>query len=80
MYLCNLYVRLGVRASGISVLFLSSNDGVGRGDCLFLNSSGNSRVQFVPTFPSTCKGGPFSAWMRYIVHHTGHGFCRSRGH
>ncbi|KAH9056347.1 subtilisin-like protein [Lactarius vividus] len=51
-HLCNLYARLGVR--GVSVLFSSGNDGVGRGDCLFSDSSGNSRVQFVPTFPSTC--------------------------
>ncbi|KAH8993819.1 subtilisin-like protein [Lactarius hatsudake] len=43
---------LGVR--GASVLFASGNDGVGRGDCLFQDNSGNSRVQFRPTFPSTC--------------------------
>ncbi|KAH8990978.1 subtilisin-like protein [Lactarius akahatsu] len=52
MYVCNLFARLGVR--GVSVLFASGNDGVGRGDCLSRDSSGNSRVQFRPTFPSTC--------------------------
>ncbi|KAH8977416.1 subtilisin-like protein [Lactarius akahatsu] len=43
---------LGVR--GASVLFSSGNHGVGRGNCLAPDSSGNSRVQFRPTFPSTC--------------------------
>ncbi|KAH9003625.1 subtilisin-like protein [Lactarius hatsudake] len=32
----------------------AGNDGVGRGNCLAPDSSGNSRVQFRPTFPSTC--------------------------
>ncbi|KAH9046862.1 subtilisin-like protein [Lactarius hengduanensis] len=50
--LCNLYARLGAR--GASVLFSSGNNGVGRGNCLAPDSSGNSRVQFRPTFPSTC--------------------------
>ncbi|KAH9011591.1 peptidase S8/S53 domain-containing protein [Lactarius pseudohatsudake] len=49
---CNLFARLGAR--GASVLFSSGNDGVGRGNCLVKDSSGNSRVQFLPTFPSTC--------------------------
>ncbi|KAH9029487.1 subtilisin-like protein [Lactarius pseudohatsudake] len=52
IYVCNLFARLGVR--GASVLFASGNDGVGGGNCLFQDSSGNSRVQFLPTFPSTC--------------------------
>ncbi|KAH8980907.1 subtilisin-like protein [Lactarius deliciosus] len=52
IYLCNLYARLGAR--GASVLFSSGNDGVGRGNCVFSDGFGNSRVQFVPTFPSTC--------------------------
>ncbi|KAH9034016.1 subtilisin-like protein [Lactarius deliciosus] len=52
MYTCNLFAQLGVR--GASVLFSSGNDGVGHGNCLFQDSSGNSRVQFLPTFPSTC--------------------------
>ncbi|KAH9167151.1 subtilisin-like protein [Lactarius sanguifluus] len=52
IHVCNLFARLGVR--GASVLCASGNDGVGRGDCLFQDSSGNSRVRFLPTFPSTC--------------------------
>ncbi|KAH9035160.1 peptidase S8/S53 domain-containing protein [Lactarius deliciosus] len=51
-HVCNLFARLGAR--GASVLFASGNDGVGHGDCLFQDNSGNSRVQFLPTFPSTC--------------------------
>ncbi|KAH9170386.1 subtilisin-like protein [Lactarius sanguifluus] len=51
-YVCSLFARLGVR--GVSVLFSSGNDGVGHGDCLSRDSSGNSRVRFLPTFPSTC--------------------------
>ncbi|KAH9035433.1 subtilisin-like protein [Lactarius hengduanensis] len=51
-YVCSLFARLGVR--GVSVLFSSGNEGVGSGNCLFRDSSGNSRVQFLPTFPSTC--------------------------
>ncbi|KAH8987024.1 subtilisin-like protein [Lactarius akahatsu] len=51
-YVCNLFAQLGAR--GVSVLFSSGNDGVGRGNCLLQDSSGNSRVQFLPNFPSTC--------------------------
>ncbi|KAH9035165.1 subtilisin-like protein [Lactarius deliciosus] len=51
-YVCSLFAQLGVR--GASVLFSSGNDGVGGGDCLFQDNSGNLRVQFLPTFPSTC--------------------------
>ncbi|KAH9018609.1 subtilisin-like protein [Lactarius hengduanensis] len=51
-YVCDLFARLGAR--GASVLFSSGNDGVGRGNCLVQDSSGNSRVQFLPAFPSTC--------------------------
>ncbi|KAH9010010.1 subtilisin-like protein [Lactarius hengduanensis] len=51
-HVCDLFARLGAR--GASVLFSSGNDGVGRGNCLVKDSSGNSRVQFLPTFPSTC--------------------------
>ncbi|KAH9056379.1 subtilisin-like protein [Lactarius vividus] len=51
-YVCNLFAQLGAR--GASVLFSSGNDGVGRGNCLVQDSSGNLRVQFLPTFPSTC--------------------------
>ncbi|KAH9035434.1 subtilisin-like protein [Lactarius hengduanensis] len=52
IYTCNLYLRLGAR--GASVLFSSGNNGVGRGNCLISDGSGNSWVQFAPTFPSTC--------------------------
>ncbi|KAH9018608.1 subtilisin-like protein [Lactarius hengduanensis] len=51
-HVCNLFARLGAR--GVSVLHSSGNDGVGHGNCLIKDSSGNSRVQFLPTFPSTC--------------------------
>ncbi|KAH9056343.1 subtilisin-like protein [Lactarius vividus] len=51
-HICNLFAWLGLR--GASVLFSSGNDGVGHGNCLSQDSSGNSRVQFLPTFPSTC--------------------------
>ncbi|KAH9021500.1 subtilisin-like protein [Lactarius pseudohatsudake] len=51
-HVCTLFARLGAR--GASVLFSSGNDGVGRGNCLVQDSSGNSRFQFLPTFPSTC--------------------------
>ncbi|KAH9175813.1 subtilisin-like protein [Lactarius sanguifluus] len=51
-HLCNLLAQLGAR--GASVLHSSGNDGVGRGDCLVKDGTGNSRVQFFPTFPSTC--------------------------
>ncbi|KAH8993813.1 subtilisin-like protein [Lactarius hatsudake] len=48
----DLFAWLGVRGS--SVLFSSGNDGVSGGNCLFQDSSGNSQVQFLPTFLSTC--------------------------
>ncbi|KAH8978153.1 subtilisin-like protein [Lactarius akahatsu] len=51
-HVCNLFAQLGAR--GVSVLFSTGNDGVGRGNCLVQDSSGNSRVQFLPAFPSTC--------------------------
>ncbi|KAH9029515.1 subtilisin-like protein [Lactarius pseudohatsudake] len=51
-HVCDLFARLGAR--GASVLFSSGNDGVGHGNCLVKDSSGSSRVQFLPTFPSTC--------------------------
>ncbi|KAF8264977.1 subtilisin-like protein [Lactarius quietus] len=46
--LCDLYAQLGAR--GVSVLFASGDDGVGKGDCK--DDSGN--VMFRPTFPSSC--------------------------
>ncbi|KAH8993854.1 subtilisin-like protein [Lactarius hatsudake] len=51
-HVCNLFAQLGVR--GVSVLFSTGNDGVGRGNCLVRDSSGNSRVQFLPSLPATC--------------------------
>ncbi|KAH9011974.1 subtilisin-like protein [Lactarius deliciosus] len=51
-HVCNLFAQLGVR--GVSVLSSSGNDGVGHGNCLVRDSSGNSRVQFLPVFPATC--------------------------
>ena len=50
--LCNLYAQLGLR--GASVLAASGDDGVGKGNCQFKDSSGNLNVRFLPTFPSTC--------------------------
>ncbi|KAH9159455.1 subtilisin-like protein [Lactarius sanguifluus] len=51
-HVCNLFAQLGAR--GVSVLIATGNDGVGHGNCLVRDSSGNSRVQFLPNFPSTC--------------------------
>ncbi|KAH9159906.1 subtilisin-like protein [Lactarius sanguifluus] len=51
-HMCNLFAQLGAR--GASVLYSTGNDGVGHGNCLVRDSSGNSRVQFLPVFPSTC--------------------------
>src|SRR6266404_6119104 len=42
--LCTLFAQFGAR--GISVLFASGDDGVGKGDCIVNDRSG--RVQFVP--------------------------------
>ncbi|KAH9035422.1 peptidase S8/S53 domain-containing protein [Lactarius hengduanensis] len=52
VHMCNLFAQLGLR--GASVLFASGDDGVGGGNCLIQDNSGNSRLQFLPTFPSTC--------------------------
>ncbi|KAF8264375.1 subtilisin-like protein [Lactarius quietus] len=46
--LCFLFAQLGAR--GVSVLFASGDDGVGKGDCK--DDSGN--VQFIPNFPASC--------------------------
>ncbi len=53
VYLCSLFLQLGAR--GVSVLFASGNDGVGKGSCK--DSSGN--VRFIPSFPGTCTCGIF---------------------
>jgi len=55
---CDLFAQLGLR--GASVLFSSGDAGVGDGNCLFKDGSGNLHVRFVPTFPSTCTCGVFS--------------------
>ncbi|KAH9175587.1 subtilisin-like protein [Lactarius sanguifluus] len=47
--MCDLYARLGAR--GASVIFPSSNYGVGKGDCLAKDGSG---VHFIPGFPASC--------------------------
>jgi hypothetical protein len=47
--LCLLSGVLGLR--GTTLLFASGDDGVGRGDCIFNDSSG--RFQF-PIFPASC--------------------------
>ncbi|KAH9170391.1 subtilisin-like protein [Lactarius sanguifluus] len=59
-HVCNLFAQLGLR--GASVLFSSGNDGVGRGNCQSQDSSGNSQVQFLPTFPSTCPWVTSVGW------------------
>ncbi|KAF8265590.1 peptidase S8/S53 domain-containing protein, partial [Lactarius quietus] len=48
--LCNLFAQLGAR--GVSVLFLSGDNGVGKGACQARDGSG--KVQFIPEFPASC--------------------------
>ncbi|KAH8987026.1 subtilisin-like protein [Lactarius akahatsu] len=74
---CGLFAQLGLR--GASVLFSTGNDGVGHGNCLVQDSSGNSRVQFLPTFPSTCPwvtsvGGTTGYNPEVAASHSGGGF------
>ncbi len=47
---CNLYLQLGAR--GVSVIFASGDDGVGRGDCKPKDGSG--KIQFSLVFPAPC--------------------------
>ncbi|KAI9439489.1 subtilisin-like protein [Lactarius psammicola] len=47
---CDLFLQLSAR--GASVLVSSGNWGVGIGDCVVNDGSG--KVQFLPTFPSSC--------------------------
>ncbi|KAH8978364.1 subtilisin-like protein [Lactarius hatsudake] len=61
---CNLFGQLGLR--GVSVLFSSGDNGVGEGDCLFRDSSGDESVWFIPTFPATCP------WVTSVGGTTGH--------
>ena len=48
---CDLFAQFGAR--GVSVLMSSGDAGVGMGDCVVNNGSGD--VQFLPTFPASCK-------------------------
>ncbi|KAI9451251.1 hypothetical protein BJY52DRAFT_122472 [Lactarius psammicola] len=43
---------------GASVIFASGDDGVGRGDCII--KDGSSRIQFLPTFSTSCTCDIFS--------------------
>ncbi|KAI9431520.1 subtilisin-like protein [Lactarius indigo] len=61
---CTLFARLGLR--GVSVLYSSGDDGVGDGDCLVKDSSGNHRVQFIPLFPASCP------WLTVVGGTTSH--------
>ncbi|KAH9159272.1 peptidase S8/S53 domain-containing protein [Lactarius sanguifluus] len=61
---CTLFGQLGLR--GVSILFSSGDRGVGDGDCLFRDSSGELYVQFLPVFPATCP------WVTSIGGTTGH--------
>ncbi|KAH8979555.1 subtilisin-like protein [Lactarius hatsudake] len=76
-HVCNLFAQLGVR--GASVLFSTGNDGVGHGNCLVRDSAGDSRVQFLPVFPSTCPwvtsvGGTTGYNPEIAASHSGGGF------
>jgi tripeptidyl-peptidase-1 len=46
---CNKFALLGLR--GVSVLFASGDDGVGKGGCVTNDGS----VQFIPHFPASCS-------------------------
>ncbi|KAH9053898.1 subtilisin-like protein [Lactarius vividus] len=64
---CNLFAQLGAR--GVSVLFASGDDGVGRGDCFV----------FTPLFPATCPyvttvGGTTSSTPEVAASLSGGGF------
>ncbi|KAH9168350.1 subtilisin-like protein [Lactarius sanguifluus] len=61
---CTLFGQLGL--GGVSVLFSSGDRGVGDGDCLFRDSSGELYVQFLPIFPATCP------WVTSVGGTTGH--------
>ena len=59
--LCDLYAHLGTR--GVTIIFSSGDDAVGRGECKANDGSG--RVQFLPTFPASCTCGVFLRKLRY---------------
>ena len=48
---CKLFAQFGAR--GVSVLFASGDSGVGMGDCVANDGSGD--VHFLPMFPASCK-------------------------
>ncbi|KAI9455777.1 subtilisin-like protein [Lactarius psammicola] len=50
--ICRLFAQLGAR--GVSILFASGDHGVGEGDCMVKDSSGEIYTEFLPTFPATC--------------------------
>ena len=53
--LCVGFAYLGIR--GVSVLFSTGDWGVGPGDCLIKDSSGDVSVHFRPQFPASCTCG-----------------------
>ena len=59
--LCDLYAHLGAR--GVTIIFSSGDDAIGRGECKVNDGSG--RVQFLPTFPASCTCGAFLRKLRY---------------
>ncbi|KAH9053895.1 peptidase S8/S53 domain-containing protein [Lactarius vividus] len=68
LHVCYLFAQLGAR--GVSVLFASGDDGVGRGDCA---------ARFTPIFPATCPfvttvGGTMSFWPEVAASLSGGGF------
>jgi tripeptidyl-peptidase-1 len=50
--ICYLLVQLGSR--GVSVIFSTSDWGVGQGDCTFYDNLGNPHAYFLPVFPASC--------------------------
>ena len=67
MFVCELFAELGLR--GASVLAASGDDGVGAGECLVNDGSGNKYVRFRPTFPSTCTCNTFFLCLKAVHKH-----------
>ncbi|KAH8994235.1 peptidase S8/S53 domain-containing protein [Lactarius akahatsu] len=61
---CSLFARLSLR--GVSVLYSSGDDGVGEGDCLVGDSSGNRHVQFIPVFPAPSHPTIMGPWLTVV--------------
>lgn len=55
--MCRGFAELGAR--GVSILFASGNEGVGEGDCMVQDSSGDFHHQFTPVFPADCMYSTF---------------------